>query len=84
MEKGSEYMSHARIYRICLLIVVVLTIIGGIFYFINYMERNTKVPEGTLVLNDAWKAQEKMQRLFCCELEEVGGIRWLETQKRYT
>ena len=44
-------MSHARIYRICLLIVVVLTIIGGIFYFINYMERNTKVTEGTLVLN---------------------------------
>lgn len=77
-------MSHARIYRICLLIVVVLTIIGGIFYCINYMERNTKVTEGTLVMNDAWKAQEKMQRLFCCELEEVGGITWLETQKRYT
>ena len=48
-------MSHSTIYRVCLLVVVVLTIIGGIFYYINYMENHTKVTEGTLVMEDAGK-----------------------------
>ncbi len=52
MEKGSEYMSHSTIYRICLLVVVILTIIGGIFYYVNYMESQVKVTEGTLVMED--------------------------------
>ncbi len=77
-------MSHARIYRICLLVVVVLTIIGGIFYCINYMENHTKITEGTLVLDDAGKAQNEMRTPLGCELEEVGGMTWLEIQKRYT
>lgn len=42
-------MSHSTIYRICLLVVVILTIIGGIFYYVNYVENQVKVTEGTLV-----------------------------------
>lgn len=45
-------MSHSTIYRICLLVVVILTIIGGIFYYVNYMEGQVKVTEGTLVMED--------------------------------
>ncbi len=45
-------MSHSTIYRICLLVVVILTIIGGIFYYVNYMENQVKVTEGTLVMED--------------------------------
>lgn len=52
MEKGSEYMSHSTVYRICLLVVVILTIIGGIFYYVNYMESQVDVTEGTLVMED--------------------------------
>lgn len=53
MEKGSEYMSHSTIYRICLLVVVILAIIGGIFYYVNYLESQAKVTEGTLVMEDS-------------------------------
>lgn len=42
-------MSHTRIYRLCLLSVVLLTIIGGIFYYVNYVENQTAITEGTLV-----------------------------------
>lgn len=42
-------MSHTKIYRLCLLSVVILTIIGGIFYYINYVEKEVSVREGTLV-----------------------------------
>lgn len=45
-------MSHSTIYRICLLVVVILTIIGGIFYYVNYVENQVKVTEGTLVRVD--------------------------------
>lgn len=45
-------MSHSTIYRICLLVVVILTIIGGIFYYVNYVENQVKVTEGTLVRED--------------------------------
>lgn len=45
-------MSHSTVYRICLLVVVILTIIGGIFYYVNYMENQVKVTEGTLVMED--------------------------------
>lgn len=47
--------SHSTIYRICLLAVVVLTIAGGIFYYVNFVERQTTVTEGTLV----WKGEPK-------------------------
>ncbi len=55
MEKGCENMNHSRsaIYRICLLAVVILTIAGGIFYYVNYVEKQTTVTEGTLV----WQVQ---------------------------
>lgn len=44
-------MSHSTIYRICLLAIVILTIVGGIFYYVNYVEKQTTVTEGTLVKN---------------------------------
>lgn len=44
-------MSHTKIYRLCLLSVVLLTIIGGIFYYVNYVENETSIKEGTLVKN---------------------------------
>ncbi len=46
-------MSHSKIYRICLLAAVILTIAGGIFYYVNYVERQDTVIEGTLVRQDA-------------------------------
>lgn len=54
-------MSHSTIYRICLLVVVILTIIGGIFYYVNYLESQVKVTEGTLVMEDSadGRQQEK-------------------------
>lgn len=73
-------MSHSTIYRVCLLIVVVLTIIGGIFYYINYMENHTKVTEGTLVMEDAGK---DISAGWNGESQEREGISWLETQKQY-
>lgn len=41
--------SHSTIYRICLLAIVILTIAGGVFYYVNYVENQTTVTEGTLV-----------------------------------
>ncbi len=52
-------MSHSTIYRICLLVVVILTIIGGIFYYVNYLESQVKVTEGTLVMEDSADGQQK-------------------------
>ena len=73
-------MSHSTIYRICLLVVVILTIIGGIFYYINYMENHTKVTEGTLVMEDAGK---DISAGWNGESQEREGISWLETRKQY-
>lgn len=42
-------MRHSTIYRMCLLAVVILTIAGGIFYYVNYVENQATVTEGTLV-----------------------------------
>lgn len=52
-------MSHSTIYRICLLVVVILTIIGGIFYYVNYLESQVKVTEGTLVMEDSADGQQE-------------------------
>lgn len=41
-------MSH-KIYRICLLSVVILAIVGGIFYYLNYVQGKADITEGTLV-----------------------------------
>lgn len=41
-------MEH-KIYRICLLSVVILAIVGGIFYYLNYVQKGTEIKEGTLV-----------------------------------
>ena len=79
-------MSHSTIYRICLLEVVVLTIIGGIFYYVNYMDRHrhTQVTEGTLVMEDSHNGEEEaMCGAWGAESEEGEGMVWLETQKQY-
>ncbi|MBU5473448.1 hypothetical protein [Roseburia sp. MSJ-14] len=47
-------MSHTKIYRLCLLSVVILTIIGGIFYYVEYAKNETEVTEGTLVKKQEW------------------------------
>ncbi len=41
-------MSH-KLYRICLLSVVILAIVGGIFYYLNYVRDEADITEGTLV-----------------------------------
>ncbi len=44
-------MNH-KIYRICLLSVVILAIVGGIFYYLNYVKDKSDITEGTLVGRD--------------------------------
>lgn len=41
-------MSH-KVYRICLLSVVIIAIVGGIFYYLNYVQDEADITEGTLV-----------------------------------
>ena len=41
-------MSH-KLYRACLLAVVIIAIAGGIFYYLNYVQDKTEITEGTLV-----------------------------------
>lgn len=41
-------MRHKN-YRICLLSVVILAIVAGIFYYLNYVQKEITVTEGTLV-----------------------------------
>ena len=41
-------MRH-KVYRLCLLSVVIIAIVGGIFYYINYVQNKTDITEGTLV-----------------------------------
>lgn len=41
-------MSH-KFYRICLLSVVIIAIVGGIFYYLNYVRDKSDITEGTLV-----------------------------------
>lgn len=53
--------SHSTIYRICLLAVVILTIAGGIFYYVNYVENQTTVTEGTLVKHNSKKYEAVME-----------------------
>ena len=70
-------MSHSTVYRICLLVVVILTIIGGIFYYVNYMESQVRVTEGTLVMEDGQEEQQDIpaykslgqNSIFACEDE---------------
>lgn len=76
-------MSHSTIYRICLLVVVILTIIGGIFYYINYTKNHTRVTEGTLVMEDMSRAEETVPAACDSESQEREGISWLETQRQY-
>lgn len=48
-------MSH-KVYRICLLSVVLLAIVGGIFYYLNYVQKKSDITEGTLVRHELWMA----------------------------
>lgn len=76
-------MSHSTIYRICLLAIVALTIIGGIFYYINYMKKHTQITEGTLVMEDAENTGNALYTAQNGESRESGGMTWLETQTLY-
>lgn len=44
-------MSH-KLYRMCLLSVVILAIVGGIFYYLNYVRDEMEITDGTLVRNE--------------------------------
>ncbi|MEG0962648.1 MAG: hypothetical protein RSD28_05305 [Lachnospiraceae bacterium] len=50
-------MSHNKIYRICLLSLVIFTVIGGIFYYLNYVKNEASVMEGTLVME--WQEEQQ-------------------------
>ena len=50
-------MKHRTIYRICLLAVILITMAGGIFYYMNYVERQVPVTEGTLVEGEGSRSQ---------------------------
>lgn len=41
-------MSH-KIYRMCLLSVVIIAVVVGIFYYLNYVQEESTITEGTLV-----------------------------------
>lgn len=41
-------MSH-KLYRMCLLSLLIIAIVGGIFYYLNYVQDKTDITEGTLV-----------------------------------
>ena len=41
-------MSH-KTYRICLLSVVIIAVVVGIFYYLNYVQKEGTITEGTLV-----------------------------------
>lgn len=53
--------SHSTIYRVCLLAVVILTIVGGVFYYVNYVENQTTVTEGTLVKGEAFEDETAVE-----------------------
>ncbi len=46
-------MGH-KVYRICLLTVVLIAIVGGIFYYLNYVREESDIQSGTLV---QWEAE---------------------------
>ena len=71
-------MRHSTIYRMCLLAVVILTIAGGIFYYVNYVERQTTVMEGTLVRSG--NALKKERENYRESTVESGGVAWQERQ----
>jgi len=68
MEKGCENMnrSHSTIYRIFLLAAIALTIAGGIFYYVNVVEKKTTVTEGTLVWNVQPKEEAAEEKQILC------------------
>ncbi|MCI8282034.1 MAG: hypothetical protein HFI76_10140 [Lachnospiraceae bacterium] len=41
-------MSH-KLYRVCLLSLLIIAIVGGIFYYLNYVQDQSDITEGTLV-----------------------------------
>ncbi len=67
--------SHSTIYRICLLAVVILTIAGGIFYYVNYVENQTTVTEGTLVKAEEWTAEKDSEAETAAQELVIEGFR---------
>lgn len=67
--------SHSTIYRIFLLAVIVLTIAGGIFYYVNVVEKKTAVTEGTLVWNVQPKKEAAEENQILCSPAMGNGRR---------
>ena len=44
-------MSH-KLYRICLLSVVIVAVVVGIFYYLNYVQEESSITDGTLVQHE--------------------------------
>lgn len=64
-------MEH-KIYRICLLSVVIIAIVGGIFYYLNYVQKGKEIKEGTLVqMERAAQAVAGMSSVGACSVERV-------------
>ncbi len=77
-------MSHSTVYRICLLVIVVLTILGGIFYYVNYVKDQTKVTEGTLVRQESQESLPELQAAAWSREDKEGeGMAWQEIKTRY-
>ena len=52
--KGSAGMSH-KIYRLCLLSVVMIAIVTGIFYYLECVQKEAEITEGTFVKHLEWE-----------------------------
>lgn len=67
--------NYSIIYRICLLAAVILTIAGGIFYYVNYVENQSTVTEGTLVRNtEGITAADSRNEIPCEDMEEETAV----------
>ena len=45
---------YRKVYRLCLLAVVIMAIAGGIYYYLHYSQRQSDITEGTLVQMGEW------------------------------
>lgn len=65
-------MKYRTIYRICLFAVIILTLAGGIFYYVNYVQQQDTVTEGTLV--KGWQRQDPVtERALAKERQKPGA-----------
>lgn len=69
-------MCH-KVYRICLLSVVILTVVVGIFYYLNYVQEESTITEGVLVQQESVLTSDKKRNsLIGKNKRETDGIEW--------